>query len=277
MVVESIGSESRPSLLPKLDGFQKVVALGGAIVTVWGAVVTVTTTRNAAKLREIESRLTTLKEERSWAKELYSQFDAIVSKDASEQARIDRLAGLLALADLSDQSELKKQWARLIREQVARYETALKAKSPSPNGQVAAQLEQYKQLREDAAASVVESSPRYSNYDFDIFWCPGDANRSTAEAIARLKEEDPNSSGNWRLRAVSGKEPWVADKQTYSIVWDYEDERPIATALTDRLQKLAPAPMAGIRLRRLQSTNPTTRWYLSVFVCRPNETGRPAV
>lgn len=262
------GSGGR-SILPKLDSFQKVVALGGAIVTVWGAVVTVTTTRNASKLKEIESRLTTLKEERSWAKELYSQFDAIVSKEASEQARIDRLAGLLALADLSDQPELKEQWARLIREQVSRYQASLQAKSPAPNPQVAAQLQQYQQLREDAAAAVVEANPRYSNYDFDIFWCPGDDNRSVAEAIAALKKEDPDASGNWRLRAVSGREAWVSDKQSYSIVWDYEDERPIANALAARLQKLAPPQMAGVRLWRLQSTNPSTRWYLSVFVCHP--------
>jgi hypothetical protein len=245
------------SLLSRLDTFQKLVAIAGAIITGWGAYVTI-------HLGNIDSKLTNLKEERVWAKELYSQFDAIVSKEADEQARIDRLAGLLALSELSDEKQFRAQWGTLIRKQASRYESALLSRAPSP--EVTAQLQQYRALRQDAAASVVQANPVFSNYDFDIFWCPGEANRAAAQEIANLKKQDPSASGNWRLRPVKGGGSWIADKKPFSIVWDYEDEKPIAEALGDKIDGLK--LIQGTALRRLRSTTLGTRWYLSVFVCQ---------
>ncbi len=263
-----VNGEAKVPLLSRLDAFQKWVALGGALITAWGAYVTIQTTRNANDLRQIETRLTTLKEERLWAKELYSQFDAIVSIKADEQARIDRLAGLLALTELTDQSDLKAQWALLIKQQAGRYAAALSAQASPGNAAVAEQLQQYRQLQQDATATVRQAKPSWSNYDFDIFWCPGPANQAAAQAIVRLAGEDPDAKGSWRLKALRGDEPIIGNKRPLSIVWDHDDELPYAQALERRLKALDLPQLRGTDLRLLRASPKETRWYLSVFVCR---------
>jgi hypothetical protein len=134
----------------KLGDLQQVVAVVAAIL---GVFATYQSTRNSGRLGEIESRLSTQREERNWAKELYTQFDAIVSKDADEEARVDRLAGLLALTELTDQPRVKSQLKRLISQQAARYEAALAAKSSPENPKTAVQLAQYVQLQATAGAT----------------------------------------------------------------------------------------------------------------------------
>jgi hypothetical protein len=263
-----VRGDARGSPLSRLDRFQKWVALGGAVITAWGAYVTVQTSRNANDLRQIEAKLTTLKEERLWAKELYSQFDAIVSGKADEQARIDRLAGLLALTELTDQRDLKAQWALLIKQQAGRYAAALTAHSAPGNAAIAEQIQQYRQLQQDATATVRQAKPSWSNYDFDIFWCPGAANQAAAEGIARLAKEDPNAKGNWRLKPLRGDEPVIGNKRPLSIIWDHDDELPYAQMLARRLKELDIAQLRGADLRLLRSSPQETRWYLSVFVCR---------
>lgn len=258
---------AKGSMLSRLDTFQKWVALGGALITAWGAYVTIQTTRNANDLRQIETKLTTLREERLWAKELYAQFDAIVSNKADEQARIDRLAGLLALTELTDQRDLKAQWALLIKQQAGRYAAALSAQSPQETAAVAEQLQQYRQLQQDATATVQQAKPSWSNYDFDIFWCPGAANQAAAQAIARLAKEDPNAKGNWRLKPLRGNEPIIGNKRPLSIIWDHDDELPYAQTLARRLKELGIPQLRGTELRLLRSSPRQTRWYLSVFVC----------
>jgi hypothetical protein len=267
---ESFGGKGKPmvkrsgdakgSILSRLDTFQKLVAVAGAVITGWGAYVTI-------QLGQIDSKLSNLKEERLWAKELYSQFNSIVSNEATEQARIDRLAGLLALAELSDQERLRTQWGTLIKEQAARYAEALRAKNPAATPEVVAQLKQYRELSQNATAAVVQSNPVFSNYDVDIFWCEGTENRIAAEAIAQIKREDPNATGSWRVRRARSPAA-IGNKAPYSVVWDHEDERPIAYSLSERLQKVPIPQMEGVTVRTLHSSGPSTRWYLSVWVCK---------
>lgn len=147
---------SGTGFLSRIAGFQKIIALVAAILGIYA---TFQSTRNSTRLGDIETRLASLKEERIWAKELYTQFDAIVSKGADDQARVDRLAGLLALTELTDQPRVKSQLSLLIKQQAARYEAALTAKS-SPNAPgVALQLQQYRQLQAAAGAAVEEAEP----------------------------------------------------------------------------------------------------------------------
>ena len=268
-VPDATQPKTAASLLGRLDTFQKVVAAAGAIITAWGAYVTIETNRNGDQLRAIESRLTGLKEERSWAKELYVQFDGIVSsKDATEQARIDRLAGLLALAQLTDQRDLKAQWALLIRQQAERYAEALSAKTPDKNATVDRQLQQYRELQQEATSTVTRAKPSWSNYDFDIFWCPGEANKTAAEVINKLKNEDPDAVGNWRLREAAPTSRLITGNGPYSVVWDYPDEEAIAHTLATRIRESGPAQMKDIQFRILESKRPGSRWYLSIYVCR---------
>jgi hypothetical protein len=250
---------------PKTGSIQRLITIGGGVIGLWGAAMTVVTAYNTSRLQNLENNLSQLKEERVWAKELYAQYDAIVTNEAQPQAQLDRLNGLLALAELTDQKPLKDQWSRLIKQQAARYGARVTETQPN-NPATQALVQQFEQLERAASATAVQAKPVWSNYDFDIFWCPGAANQAAAEAIAKVKQEDPNAVGNWRVRQAS--KAWTADKAPYSIVWDYKDEEPIAHSLAARLQSQGPAEMQGAPLRILHSTRAGSRWYLSVFVCQ---------
>lgn len=103
----------------------------------WGAYVMIQTNQNANALSNIQTQLSARKEERLWAKELYTQFDSTVSRSADDGARADRLAGLPALTELTDQPRLKSEMRRLIREQGAKYEASLEVRSVA-GGQILA-------------------------------------------------------------------------------------------------------------------------------------------
>lgn len=51
-----VGGEAKVPLLSRPDTFRKWVALGGALITAWGAYVTIQTTRNANNLRGAGAR-----------------------------------------------------------------------------------------------------------------------------------------------------------------------------------------------------------------------------
>jgi hypothetical protein len=258
------------SFFSRLETAHKLVALVSAVLAVWVTYLSIRTGQNQAQLNELEQRLESVKQERVWAKELYTSFDQIVSNEAEEQARIDRLAGLLALSQLTEHEDLRKQWVTLISEQARRYaeqrnrETQVEPDTRS-EARDQAQLAQYEQLQKAANIAAVQIGPSWSNYDFDVFACPGKANHAIASRVLAQKRVDAQASGSWRLRAISPRSPLVQDKRPFAIVYDFEDELPLARNLVNLMGDKGEFQDQPFRL--LRSVEKGTRWYVSVFVC----------
>ncbi|HEV2748319.1 MAG TPA: hypothetical protein VGW34_13605 [Allosphingosinicella sp.] len=252
----------------KGDPVQRLITIGGGIIGLWGAAVTVITGYNTARLQSLENNLSQLREERVWAKELYSQYDSIVTKKDSPEAQLARLEALLALVELTDQENVKDLWGRLIKQQAGRHRQQVTDGAQTGDRRAASLEQQFARLERAASATAAQAKPVWSNYDFDIFWCPGEGNKAAANAIAGLKTEDPGAVGNWRVRGIKRNSSIIGNKAPYSIVWDYPDEEPIADTLAKRLRALDLPHMKGTDLRILRSARVSTRWYLSVFVCR---------
>lgn len=128
----------------------------------------------------------------------------------------------------------------------------------------------HQSLRSAADASRI-GAPKWSNYDFDFFWCESasnpDAQKRAAELASGLKQLDPSATGRWRVRKLPAE---INEKPGYRIDGykmhvTSDDEQKIATVLAGLLkQQSIPAPGADFEIRRIQYATP---WYLSVFFC----------
>lgn len=121
-----------------------------------------------------------------------------------------------------------------------------------------------------ANASKVEA-PRWSNYDFDFFWCEqgnnADGAKRAAELAVALKQLDPAATGRWRVRKLPSE---INEKPGYRVEGykmhvSSADEQKIATVLKGVLKEQAiPSTDTEFEIKRIQSSTP---WYLSVFFC----------
>lgn len=184
------------------EGANALVALISAVVGVWGAYTTVQVNRNADKLKDVQAQLSALKDERDWAKHIYAEYDKVVAAtDGGEQVRIDRLAGLLMLAQLVDEGrpELKATAVSTISGQISNYKLVLQqkqAKAPTPEGQ--AQLEQYKNLERQAQVAVAPWGVLFGT------------DSSVAAASDEIKRVQSAGFADARLFEVNGKYVSVA-------------------------------------------------------------------
>jgi len=122
-----------------------------------------------------------------------------------------------------------------------------------------------------AANATKIDAPKWSNYDFDFFWCENasnpEATRRAAELAATLRQLDPNASGRWRVRKLPAE---INDKAGYRIDGykmhvTSDDEQKIATVLKGLLKQQAiPSADTEFEIKRIQYSTP---WYLSVFFC----------
>ena len=229
--------------------------------------------------------------ERSWAQKIYEEFDKIVSAKEDPQVRIDRLAALIVLTDLISQNEkaLKERFYKLIEEQANRYRAGLQPAtgqsdgSQTPDRKVAAQIAQLEALSSAAASRIALPTPqvphdggaalpvaRWTNYDFDIFWCEtsGEDAERLAERLLQLRAEDPYASGRWRKRvltAAKNAEPGFKIKG-FLIRVSQPDERPLAETFRELgLRKvLSNLPRDEFPVEHVNFPTP---WLISVFVC----------
>jgi hypothetical protein len=258
-------SPQKPSILSRVAQVDKLVATVAAIVTAYGAYV-------AIQLNQVTSTVSRLEGERTYAKTIYEKYDQIVTaKSSSEQERIDRLAGLLTLADLVEHKDRRESLRAMVSGQITRYRQALidraaDESSPTLNRQIA----QYRSLERQAAAESGKTA--WSNYDFDVFWCDDVPDPKAAEAMANkivaLRGADPAASGVWKAKRLSARGRAQLEANGYSIRYDYEDEKPFADALKRLLDVggLPPAPQA---FEVVKTKTLSTRWYISVFACAP--------
>jgi hypothetical protein len=289
--------EQRKGWLPAFSGANKIFATISAALAIWSGWNTILTSRNTDKIATLSEQQKVLVDERDWVKQIFEKYDVIVSaKDEKLEDKIDRLTGLLALTDLvaDSKQELKSRLAQTISDQAERYKVTLNATpSPSmPNSAVAAisaQLDTLQRLADSAvtaskslpdatvnlqaSAASTAASPRWSNYDFDIFWCPTTVDTDQAVRIANLvlalKNEDPNASGRWRVRTLSPDKgrSIATEGKGYVIRVGSDDEEKLATTLRDLAkQKGIPSPN-GPDFKIVREPANTTPWYLSIYVC----------
>lgn len=256
--------------------------------------------------REIANR----REERSWAEKIFEKYDRIVSeKEAEAQSRIDRLNGLLTLTILvsKDEPELRQQLITLIKEQVDRYRAMLKElEKATPEAQkagVTKEIELIDQFSDSLSSRIRLPDPapepeeeggggggrpapavpavpavRWTNYDFDIFWCEssGEAAERIAERMLQLRAEDPAATGRWRKRTLTtakNAEPGYGISG-YLIRVSQPDERPLAEAF-QQLGLIKVLPHLTTKTFPVQTVSFPTPWYISVFVCPAPERTAP--
>lgn len=122
-----------------------------------------------------------------------------------------------------------------------------------------------------AADSTTVATPKWSNYDFDFFWCDNTGNsevaKRAADAAMTLKELDSVASGRWRVRKlpkeVNARPGYGVEG--YKIHVTSDDEQKIANVLKEVLkQRAIPFANAEFEIKRIKDSTP---WYLSVFFC----------
>ena len=128
-----------------------------------------------------------------------------------------------------------------------------------------------RQALEKAAKDSVVDAPKWSNYDFDFFWCESangsDAAKRLAETAAAVKQLDPNASGRWRVRKlpieINAKPDYRVSGFKMHVTSD--DEQKIAEVLQGVFTEQGiPSNTEKFEIRRISYTTP---WYISVFFC----------
>jgi hypothetical protein len=262
-----------------------------------------------AQLKQAESRRADVGQTATLTKEVLGEFRNVLS--ASDEIRAGQLtlasafaltipdpqvrAGFLAAAEELNQQALARARAAVIsasaaappaqRQEAQEKVAALEATVFSlQQAQVQAEAETRGPAPETPAADAAAVSPgsraRWSNYDFDIFWCDGvsnaASNRAIAERLALLRAADADASGRWRVRALPALTNQRAGYRVrgYEIRWSSPDEKPLADRFAAAANAVLaagpgrPALDAGGRMVA-RGASQVTPWYLSAFVCPP--------
>lgn len=300
-----------------LSTVERLVALAGSALLVFQTWQTIQANRRTAalevrlkdveaQLRQAESRRADVGQTATLTKEVLGEFRNVLS--ASDEIRAGQLtlasafaltipdpqvrAGFLAAAEELNQQALARARSAAataavaappaLRQQAQEKVAALEATVFSlQQAQVQAEAETRGPAPEaPAGAAGAANRARWSNYDFDIFWCDGvpnaARNRAIAERLALLKAADADASGRWRVRAL----PLLTNQRAgyrvrgYEIRWSSPDEKPLA----DRFAAAANAVLAGgtggnaldpAGRMVARGASQVTPWYLSAFVCPP--------
>lgn len=123
----------------------------------------------------------------------------------------------------------------------------------------------------DMVAKSDVNDPKWSNYDFDLFWCEKAANPDEAKQIANvaamIKGLDPQASGRWRVRMLPAGTNVRSGYQVegYRIHVSSDDEQKIADVLKGVLAKQR-IPADGQQFE-IKKVGFATSSYISLFFC----------
>jgi hypothetical protein len=231
--------------------------------------------------KEQERQIQVRKDEREASKQqneltqqIFQEFvKAITDKDTEAGRQLDRLEGVLVLTYAIPEPRQQEGMGRAVQKAMERI------KAPEVATRVKAATFDAEELVARAAAEqripeVTNTPPadsgavRWSNYDFDVFWCEGvpasaELQKRAADILA-LKSLDPTATGRWRPRPLPES---VNDRPGYGISgnqirYSSADEKRLAELLKAKIEAKFP-PMTV----DLVATSQNTPWYLSVFVC----------
>jgi len=215
--------------------------------------------------------------------------DIYKSPNQSPDQLLNRLLAVSALVEAIPQSEVRTSLAAAVKaavdnvtatvdkptEQIKLKSEAVKSKIDltvfrADQNDISSSPKIHQSLASDAETSTAES-PKWSNYDFDFFWCENasnpEATKRAAEFAAALKQLDPQASGRWRIRKL----PFEINKgpgyrvEGYKIHVTSDDEQKLANVLKRILKQQAiPSADVNFDIKRIQYSTP---WYISIFFC----------
>ena len=195
---------------------------------------------------------------------------ALVEAVPDRDVRTSLAAAVTAAAD-NVQTSLAKPTEEIRKKAEAvksRVEVTVFRADQNDSGSV--QPKDHQSLRAAASESKI-NAPKWSNYDFDFFWCEKadspDAAKRAAELAAGLRQLDPSAAGRWRVRKlpveINEKPGYRVDGYKMHVTSD--DEQTIATVLQGVLkQQGIPSSDTAFDIKRIQFSTP---WYISVFFC----------
>lgn len=289
--------EPKGGLLERLTFAEKIIAIvsAGAIgwTTFQSNTIANTVSEQARQLsvlqetqrREIELQKTKVElrdADVTLTHKIYEEFiEAITDKESADVVRIERLHAVLVLTAAIPDATQREGMARAVKGAIERKppetkETRELAEAAAFDAETA--IARASAITEKSAIQVLATAspppppttnaPRWSNYDFDIFWCDA-GSKSTAlseraNEIAALRAADPKAAGNWRVRPLpAAVNERVGYKVSgYQIRYSSDDELPFAQELKRQME----TKFDGVSAQIVR-TNQDTRWYLSVFVC----------
>lgn len=289
---EAAATPGSRRLLDRLSTAEKIISVIGAAALALGTFFanmtqTQLSRQNAAiealaKRQELElqQRRDTREADRQQnelTREIFGEFvKAITDRNTHPEERLDRLEGVMVLTWAIPDPRQQEGMARAVQKSIDRLR-------PRDNGAFASRVSAAsfdaeellvraasEQKRAPPADTTVPSrgTVRWSNYDFDIFWCEGVPKsadyRSLAQAISTYKADDKQASGRWRPRPLPGSVNARPGYQIDDVEIHYSsaDELPLATALKTLIESRNRGTRANIK-----PSPQHTPWYLSVFVC----------
>ena len=281
-------------LLDRLSTAEKIISVIGAAalalttfianttqnqLTKQNGVIDAMVKRQELELQQRKDSREADRQQNELTREIFGEFvKAITEKHGSPEDRLDRLEGVMVLTWAIPDPHQQEGMARAVQKSIDRLKPqagagalATRINAASFDAEellVRAAAEQKTAPPPTTSASSEKSAARWSNYDFDIFWCEGMANsaqyQARAEAISAFKTADPQASGRWRARPLPSG---VNARPGYQVSGveirtSSSDEAPLAEALKKQIEARFPATRVDLR-----QTTQNTPWYLSVFVC----------
>lgn len=282
-----------PRLLGRLSTAEKLISVIGAaalaLTTFYanttqtqlarqGSIIDAMVKRQEIELQQRKDSREADRQQNELTREIFGEFvKAITEKHGSPEDRLDRLEGVMVLTWAIPDPHQQEGMARAVQKSIDRLKpqagggalaTRIDAASFDAEELLVRAASEQKPAPPTTVASNEKRAARWSNYDFDIFWCEGMANsaqyQARAEAISAFKTADPQASGRWRARplpsgvnARPGYQVGGVEIRTSS-----SDEAPLAEALKKKIESSFPGSRVDLR-----QTTQNTPWYLSVFVC----------
>ncbi len=283
-----MADDGKPAPVPWLQSAQAMIALAGAVVTAWGAWITI-------QINQINASVQRNTAERNWTAIVFDKYSDTITRDKlTVEQRVSALNGLLTLTDLIEGERTRLNMARVISDQIEIYAQQLQQLSITQTGAEKAQTialaaqagtiadaadAKVTQLTQNAAlaAGTLTTQPElkvsWSNYDFDIFYCQYrtdlDATAlQSANAVKALRRLDPNASGRWRVRPLSPEQNATPGFRISDAIIrvSAKDELTLAQQMQTIIKQRRTLDAASDSVR-IQAINYPTPYYLSVFVC----------
>ncbi|GAB3387545.1 hypothetical protein [Lysobacter fragariae] len=228
--------------------------------------------------RRQELELARSEKQNALTHQIFQEFVAAVTdRESDPAARIDRLGGVLVLTYAIPDPLQKEGMGNAITQAINRLSTSgvnpERVAAVSFDAQellVRATIEQKIDPPPTAPAqnNLAGNDARWSNYDFDVFYCDQTADTPRLKGIAGemldFKLADKDAVGRWRVRPLP---VGVNQRPGYNVRgaevrYSSADEKPLAERLKGLFEKRYP----GLTMT-LKPASQNTPWYLSAFVC----------
>lgn len=195
---------------------------------------------------------------------------ALVEAVPDSDVRKSLASAVKAAADNASATVIKPTDAVLLKTEVVKNKVDLTIFRADQNDFESSRLKDEKSLSVAAQSSNI-NDPKWSNYDFDFFWCETadnpEAAKNDAESALKLRSSDQSATGRWRVRKLPAEINSKPEyrKEGFLINVSSDDEQKIANVLNGLLkQQEIPSRGSEFVIKKVSNFTP---WYISVFMC----------